>query len=72
MGEHKTVYYIYLKNGKYDLLKVMFYYKNVEYYKEDGDEIVKAFREKFYDKTSEVVNIEKDTQLTEDLFDVVI
>jgi hypothetical protein len=49
-GEKKVVYYLYLQNGKYDLLKVLFYYRDLEYYKEDGDEIVKAFRDTYYDK----------------------
>lgn len=73
MGEKKTVYYIYLQNGKYDLLKVLFYWKDLEFYKEDGDEIVKAFKERYWGgKDCEIVNIEKDEKLTEELFEIVL
>ena len=71
MGEAKTTYYIYIKNGEYDALKVLFYYKDLEYYLEDGDEIVEAFLEKWWGEynKSDVILIEK-AKL--DIFDVVI
>lgn len=72
MGEKKAVYYIYLKNGKYDLLKILFYWTDVEYYKEDGDKIIEAFKQKYWGTEFEVVNIEKDEKLSEELFEIII
>lgn len=70
MGEKKAVYYLYFQNGPYDLLKVLFYYKYLDYYKEDGDEIVNAFRKAYFSNLGDVVNIELDENLTNELFDV--
>lgn len=59
--DNKVFYEVYIKNGKWDLLKVLFYYDDVEFYKEDEEQerLAKAFMEKWWGKNDEILMIEK-------------
>ena len=68
--DNRTFYEVYIKGGSLGILKVLFYYDDVEFWAEEKEQqkLKDVFLDKWWGKNDEILSIQK---ISMDYFDVI-